>query len=229
MARLRDTIAALVSIALLIMPVWGTPSATLGNVVYADRAHVGAAKASVGTTVFDGDRLSTEQTGSVQIRAGAARLLLSSSSVATLSQEDRSPAATLSLGSVTFSTANSKAFVLHVAGAVIRPHTDEPTIGQVSVLSPKQLVVKTTRGSLTIAVDEDVRVIPEGASYRVVLDPSERYGDAGTQNPRVGGSKGSGGSPVKAGRSEFVWYAVATTAVVGAIALSEALESPDRP
>ena len=70
-------IAALLSYTLLITPVWAAPSSSLGTVVYADRAHVGAAQTSVGATVFSGDRLSTEQSGSVQVRAGAARLLLS--------------------------------------------------------------------------------------------------------------------------------------------------------
>src|SRR5216683_916870 len=88
------------------------------------------------------DRFSV--TGSVQVRAGAARLLLSSASSATFSQDDATPAATLTLGSATFSTANSNAFALHVASAVIRPNSNQPTIGQVTVLNPKELIVKRT-------------------------------------------------------------------------------------
>src|SRR5207237_8259698 len=118
---------------------------------------------------FSRDRLSTEQPGSVQVRAGAARLLLSGASIATLFQEDANPAATLTLGSATFSTANSNAFALHVASAVIRPNTNQPTIGRVTVLNAKELLVKSTRGSLSIAVEYDVREIPEGAAYRVLL------------------------------------------------------------
>jgi uncharacterized membrane protein YgcG len=218
-------IAALLSYTLFITPVWAAPSASLGTVVYADRAHVGAAHASVGATVFSGDRLSTEQTGSVQVRTGAARLLLSNASIATFSQEDASPAATLTLGSATFSTARSNAFALHVASAVIRPNTDKPTIGQVTLLNPKELIVKSTRGSLTIAVEDDERVIPEGAAYRIVLDPTA----ADPRGPSGAGSKGYGGPPIKAGKSRFIWYAIAITAAVTVFALHEALESPDRP
>jgi hypothetical protein len=218
-------IAALLSYALLIAPVWAAPSSSLGTVVYADRAHVGAAHASVGATVFSGDRLSTEQAGSVQVRAGAARLLLSSESSATFSQDDAVPAATLTLGSATFSTANSNAFVLHVASAVIRPNTDQPTIGRVTVLNPKELIVQSTRGSLTIAVQDDVREIPEGAAYRVVLDPNA----AAPQPPRGTANQGSGGPPMKAAKSKFIWYAIAATAVVTVWAFHEAFESPARP
>jgi hypothetical protein len=227
MARSREIVAALLSIALLIMPVRGASSSSLGIVVYADRAHVGAAAASVGTTVFGGDRLSTEQSGTVQVRAGAARLLLSSASMATLERDDANPSATLTLGSATFSTANSKAFSLHVASATIRPNTDQPTIGRVTVLGPKELVVKSTRGSLTVAVEDDVRVIPEGAAYRIVLDSSAATAES--QGPRGSGTKGYGGSPIKAARSKFIWYAIGIAAVVTAWALDEALESPDRP
>jgi hypothetical protein len=221
----KSALGLLVSFSLLTAPVWAAPSSSLGVVVFADRAHVGAAQASVGATVFSGDRLSTEQTGSVQVRAGAARLLLSSGSVATFSQEAASPAATLTLGSAIFSTANSNAFALHVASAVIRPSSNQPTIGRVTVLTPRELIVRSTRGSLTIAVDGDVREIPEGTAYRVVLDP-----DAQPQGPQGAGTKGGyGGPPLKAARSKFIWYAIGITAVVTYFAVSETFESPDRP
>lgn len=227
MSRLREATAALVSITLLLTPVWGAPLSSLGTVVYADHAHMGAAAASVGATVFGGDHLSTEQSGSVQVRAGAARLLLSGASSVTFAKDDATPAATLTIGSATFSTANSKAFALHVASAVIRPNTDQPTIGHVTVLNAKELVVKSTKGSLTVAVEDDVRVIPEGAAYRIVLDPTDAA--APPQGPRGAGTKGYGGPPIKAARSKFIWYAIGITAVVTFFAVSEALESPDRP
>jgi hypothetical protein len=226
MSRLREAIVALLSLTLLLSPVWGAASSSLGTVVYADRAHMGAGAASVGTTVFGGDRLSTEQSGSVQVRAGAARFLLFSASSATFAQEDGSPAATLTLGSATFSTANSKAFTLYVATAVIRPNTDAPTIGHVTVLNPKELVVNSTKGSLEIAVGDDVRVIPEGAAYRIVLDPTDT---PRSQGPTGAGGKGYGHAPIKAAKSKFIWYAIGITAAASIIAISEALESGDRP
>jgi hypothetical protein len=194
-------------------------------VVFADHAHVGAARASVGATVFSGDQISTEQSGSVQVRAASARLLLSGYSRATFSQDDATPAATLAFGSATFSTANSNAFALHVASAVIRANSNQPTIGQVTVLNPKELIVKSTRGSLSIAVEDDVREIPEGSAYHVILDPNAPM----PQGPRGAGTKGYGGPPIKAAKSKFIWYAVATVAVVSVLAVDEVFESPDRP
>ena len=217
----RAAVATLLSLSILISPLWATPSAAFGTVVFVNRAHVGNANASVGATVFSGDRLSTDDVGSVQIRAGAARLLLASASAATLSQDEASPAATLTAGTATFSTSNSKAFTLHVATAAIRPNTDRPTIGKVTVLSPKELIVQTTRGSLQIAVEDDVREIPEGAAYRVVLNPNA----PDPQGPRGAGTKGIGGPPIKAAKSKFIWYAVAVTGVVTLWMVHEACES----
>src|SRR5712692_202794 len=130
MSRLREALAALVSSSLLITPVWGAPSSSLGTIVYADRAHMGAAPASAGATVFGGDRLSTEQSGSIQVRAGAARLLLSGASSATLATDEATPAAILTRGSATFSTANSKAFALPIASFWIRRPLHLPLRGR---------------------------------------------------------------------------------------------------
>src|SRR5215472_753000 len=113
-ALTRAAVATLLSSALLISPLYSAPSTAYGTVVFANRARLGDATASMGATVFGGDRLSTDEVGSVQIRTGAARLLLANSSSATLTQENTNPSATLTAGTATFSTANSKAFTLHV-------------------------------------------------------------------------------------------------------------------
>lgn len=224
-ATIRISVAVLLSFTLLISPLLATTPAAFGTVVFANRAHVGAAAASAGATVFSGDRISTDQAGGMQIRAGTARLALASDSFATLAQEAASPSATLTAGTATFSTANSRAFALHVASAVIRPNSDQSTIGVVTVLNAKELTVKSIRGSLSIAVEEDVREIPEGAAYHVVLDPNAPE----AQGPRGVGSRGSGGPPIRAARSKFIWYAIAISAGVTLWVLHEVLESEDRP
>lgn len=218
-------VAVLLSLTLLTSPLWAAPSTALGTVVFANRARVGGADTSVGATVFSGDRLTTDNAGTVQVRVRAARLLLASSTIATLAQEEAGPSATLTAGTATFSTGNSKAFSLHVATALVRADTDQPTIGRVTVLGPKELIVNSVRGSLKIAVEDDVREIPEGAAYRVVLDPNAPL----PQGSRGGGTKGIGGPPIKGAKSNFIWYAVAITGGVTAWVTYEALESADKP
>ena len=225
-AYLRSLVAVVLSAAFVITPVFGAPVSGLGMVVYADHANVGSAAASVGSTVFGGDKLFTSPNGSLQVRAGAARFLLAGSSSAILLQEDASSAAILTSGSATFSTANANAFALHVFTALIRANTNEPTIGQVTVLGRNEMVVKSTRGELACTVDGETRVIREGESFRVVLDGAA----AADQEPAGnGGKNGSGRSPRRAGRSKAVYYIVGAVTVLTVFALHEALESPDRP
>jgi hypothetical protein len=233
MRRLRALFAAVLAFGLVCAPLWGasTPSVTpLGTIIAAERAHVGAAGADVGTTVYVGDRLSTENQGSVQLRAGAARLLLLSSSAAIVEDNAGAPSAKLLLGTATFSTGNAKAFTLFASKAVIRPQTDDPTIGQVTYVNDKELVVTAKRGALIVTVENETQVIPQGISYRVLLDPAPEAAQgpagagSGSQGP-IGGNHG----PLKAGRSHFLILATAITGIVTFLAVSEALESPDRP
>ena len=229
MARTREIVVALLTSCLLMTPVWGASSGPLGTVVASDRASIGGAGAAVGTTIFSGDNLRTADAGSVQLRTASARFLLAASSMATVHEDGGMPEATLLRGSATFSTASAKAFALNAATAVIKPKSDEPTIGQVTMLSAKQLLVKCTRGALTITVGDDSREIAEGSAFRIVLDPAESAEAQNQPPPQGAGTKGSGGSPLKAAKSKFMWYAVAAVGVVTFFTVQEALESPDRP
>jgi hypothetical protein len=232
MLALRGVVASILVITIGITPGWGATGPAFGTVVTADRARVGTGPLSVGATVFGGDRLWTDETGSVQVRAGAARLQLSSSSIAVLDKVVASPSASLTRGTAIFSTANSKAFVLHVGNMVIQPETDEPTVTQVSVVGPKQLMVRSTRGSVTVAVDDDVRVIPEGMAYRIVLDPSNAElaaaASAASQGPQGAGS-GRRAMPRRAGRNRFVWFAIGIVGAATFFAVWQAVQSPSKP
>jgi len=231
MEYLRPVVAAVLVLAMGLAPGWGASGPAFGTVIAADGANVGGGSLSAGTTVFAGDRLFTTGTGSVQLRAGAARLLLSGDSAVVLAKAV-SPEASLTRGTAVFSTATAKAFAMHVGSMVIRPETDQPTVAQVTVVGPKQLVVRSTRGAVSVAVDDDVRVIPEGMAYRIVLDPTEAElaaADATDQDPQGVGSGRRGGRPRRAGRNRFIWFAIGVTALITGLALSEAMESPDRP
>lgn len=227
---LSISLSVLLSVSLSATPIWGNSGLGLGTVVSAERAHIGTAAASAGATVFAGDKLDTEQLGNLQIRAGAARLLLKGSSRLVWGAEGGAPSATLAGGTAAFSTASAKAFVLHAGTAVFRPRGDEPTVADVTLLNPKELIVRCSRGALVIGVDDDIRVIPEGTAYRVVLDP-EAAAPAGASPVPASSAPSTWGQnqPRKTGKSNFVWYAIAFTALVTLFAVSEALESPDRP
>ena len=228
MQGLRTLFAAALVVTLASVPaVAGPANPVLGTVITADKAHVGEGMAAVGTTVFGGDRISTENQGSVQLRAGAARLLLQSASVADVNDTEGTTSARLLLGTATFSTGNAHAFTLYASKAAIRAQSDVPTIGQVTYINDKELLVISKRGPLTITVAGETQLIADGTSYHVYLDPEAAQGPQGAGSGS--GPGGKGGSPLKAGRSRFLIFAVTITGVATYFAVSESLESPHRP
>jgi hypothetical protein len=228
MLRPRAVLAAVVAYTLFLVPVNGAPAAAIGTITSATSAHVGAASASSGSTVFGGDQLSTEKFGSLQVRAGAARFMLSSASSAAVDGSVAVPSARLLRGTMVFSTANAKAFLVHASTADIRPQTDQPTVAQVTYINDKELEVRSTRGSLTITVDGETQVVPEAMAYRVILDPGSYYAAENAQGPRGVGTR-QGGPPLKAGRSHFLLIAIIITGIATGVALYEALQSSDAP
>jgi hypothetical protein len=247
MARLRDLLrtvcATAVSLSLISASVQGASTSGFGTVVYATQAHIGGAAAAVGTTVFNGDNLETEKAGILQVRTSSARVQLSGASQVIWGLDEGMPAATLTAGGATFSTANAQAFSLRVETAVIRPKGDQPTIGNVTVVSPKELTVSCTRGALTLTVIDDTLEIPEGRAARVILEP-ESYQDPSanpppaqnptdtqaqdptqTQTPSTWGQQ----RPKKSGKNRFIFIWIGLGAFLTAFALYKALESPDRP
>ena len=227
MQGMRAMFAAAVSVSLAVGPAMGSPTATaLGTVLTAERAHVGDASAWVGTTVYAGDHLSTELQGSVQVRAGAAaRLLLLSASSATIDDKEGAPSAKLLSGTATFSTGNAHAFTLYASTAAIRAQSDAPTIGQVTLLNEKELLVISKRGPLEVTVNGETQTVEDGKAYHVYLDPEQGpSGAGGAQGPG-----GKGGGPRKAGKNYFMYVVVGVTAFATAFAASEAFESASRP
>lgn len=231
MARLRAMFCVVLSLLFVVSTAMGASAPAIGTVTSALGARVGAASATVGATVFGGDKLSTQQAGAVQVRVGAARLMLSGASIATISDMNGVPSAELQQGTAVFSTANAKAFVLRAAGAEFRPETNGPTVAQVTYVNSKELIVRTTRGSVTVTVDGESQVVPEATAYRVVLDPDSYLETTASpaQGPQGAGAGGHGGRPLKAARSRFLLIAIIVTGVVTAFVLDEVLESPSKP
>lgn len=224
LARLRYT-SVVLALALCASPLKASPASAnpLGTIVYADRAHVGTSAASLGSTLFGGDRLSTEAQGAVQIRTAAARLKLAATSSAILLEEPNRAAAILTAGMATFSTASSDAFAVHAFEATIKPNSSGPTVGEVMILGKNEIYVKSTRGELVCSVAGEERTIREGEAYRVLLDADP----AGPPQ----GPAGAGGNhpPIKTGQNRAIYLIAGAIAVVTIFAVHEALESPDRP
>jgi hypothetical protein len=199
----------------------GTPNVLpLGIVTQASGAHFNAAKASAGATIYDGDALSTEADGTLQFRAPAAVLYLPGTSGVTLYGLPNGTQAQLQTGTVVFSTPKSAAMEILAQEALVRPAADGPTVGQVTVLGPKELQISARRGTLEFSYAGQTERLAEGASYRIFLDQTEATSWPQPQRP-----------PPKSGREDkkFKIIVIGFIAGVTALAFREAFESPDRP
>jgi hypothetical protein len=202
------------------MPARPAGIAALGVVTQASAAHYNASSVSTGATVYDGDRLSTEAEGLLQVRAPSALVYLPGQSGVTLHGLANGTQAELRNGSLVFSTSRAAAMEVLADEAFIRPAADGPTIAQVTVLGPKELMLTARRGALQFSYRDETAKIAEGTSCRILLDPSAAAGPPFPQQQPV--------SPAHENRK----FKIVVIVLVGWItewAVHEALESPDRP
>ena len=194
-------------------------------VTHAERAHVGAAAASAGSTIYEGDQLSTEAEGVLRISGPALALHLEARSMLILlhpaSTEDRVEA-DLARGTLVFSAARNGSIRVVANDASIRPAANAATMAHVRVVNPKELRLYAQRGALEFSYHGESEVIAEGAAYRVLLDPSEKDVAA------VSESEEAKKEPKKR-HTKFLLLVIGIAVGVAIPVLMHEQESPDRP
>lgn len=224
----RSSLVVALACLLVGIPLPGA-TAPLGIVTQSSKGHLSASDASAGATIYDGDRLLTDAGGVLRLRIGASWLYLPGQSDVTLHGATTGALADLSGGSLVFSSALASAMEIRAREARIRAAGNVPTIAQISVVGPKELRVTARRGALELTYRDETELIPEGASYRVLLDPSP------ADIPPAINGRGPGSWPAKpppfSGRTGKAIFLIIAggTAWGTAWALHEAWESPDRP
>jgi len=191
------------------MPLFGQ-SAPLGVVTQANLGHLNNSVASVGTTIYNGDRLATDIGGTLGIRSGSAQLALSEDSAILISQDDAILTTVLQGGTVSF-TVEGGALRLIASDVRVRPQSSAPTVGQLT-LEKCAVVVTSRTQSLEVTAGSETKVVEAGQSYRVSID-----GDCGNHRP-----------PLPAAYSRFFLIPL----IGGGISiwiLHKVFVSPDRP
>jgi hypothetical protein len=186
-------------------------TAPLGAVAQSSGGHLNNTAASVGTTIYAGDRLSTETPGTLTLRSGPVQLTLADDSAVFMNQEGASLSAMLQRGSVAFRVESGGSLRIDAVDVHVRPQSPAPTAGQVT-LENCAVVVTSRVQSLQVTAGKETKIVEEGKSYRVLID-----GACGGHSSRP---------PVVHGRFLAAPIAVG---VITIIAIHEALESPDRP
>jgi hypothetical protein len=204
----------------------GTADA-LGMVVLADHARLGSEAAAEGTTIYDGDRLSTDADGSMRFMVGEAIVYLPDQSCVTLrrGRAAKEFEAELVSGTVVLSVRTGTAAEIVASSARIRPVSETRGVVQVGIVGPHELIVFARRGPAQISYRGETETIAEGKSYRVMLNDSD--GDASPDQ-----------SAKKSGRRSkalvLIVVGVTTAASIAALwgggkGANAGVESPDHP
>jgi hypothetical protein len=206
----------------------GTSNAdALGIVVQAERASLGSEAASEGTTIYDGDRLSTGEGGSLRLSVGETLLSLQDQSIVIVHSGAGGMAkefeAELVMGTAALSVPAASSAEIVASLARVRPTGETRGVVQVRRVGPHELLVFAQRGPAEISYRGESETIAEGKSYRVLLNASED-GASGDEAPR------------KAGKPRKALLLIAVAAGAAAIIIptvmagpGRGLESPDRP
>lgn len=229
MFSVKKPLTLILIVSLAIPSALGSSAPKAGVIVAAQGALLRNIPVTAGTTLFHGDVLNTDARGEAQIRAGAARLYLGESSGAALNDEAGMPSATLLRGTAVFSTSKANFFELIASSARIRAQGDAYTVAQVTVAGPRELLVTSRRGALTITLDEETEILPEAASYRILMDPpAEPEPAPDPQGPRGAGT-GAHKRPRRAAKDRLHIIPIALAGFLTYLGIDEAFESPARP
>ena len=178
-------------------------------------AHLNTAAASAGTNIYDGDRLGTEDKGTLSLRTGPVQVNLLANSVLVMNRGTSGLNPRLERGTVVFSTIGAEQLEVRAADVRVRPQSPVPTVGQLT-LGDCDLVVTSRTASLEVIAGNETKIVEEGKSYRVFLD-------------RPCASSNARRPPIMAGHSRFLQITLIAVGTATVIAVDEALESPDRP
>jgi hypothetical protein len=197
----------------------GTPhpaTAPLGVVLQADHAIVGTDLIATGATVYAGDTLETNESGTLRARLGGPQVFLRPSTTAQVQSLENGFSATLKRGTVVISSDASNTFELLADGAAIRPAGAQPVVAQVTLVNPNELLLTSTRGALLVSMGDEVRTVESGRSYRMEVE-SESSGP---------GPQGSGGGPLHTARNHFLLLVIVGAAAGTSIGIWRAVTSP---
>jgi len=175
------SLALLLSIALVGVPAIAAPapSASLGVVSEANHASRGTTAITNGSTIFDGDTLLTDASGNLQAQFGQSQISMLSNSNVLVRRLSNGYGASLSLGTIVFSTKGGETIQVVADGATIQPKNGQPTIAQVSYINARELMLTSKRGDLLVSMGDETKTVNEGASYRLMIQPGSGPGPEG--------------------------------------------------
>lgn len=224
----RSFTALFLVACLLDLPAFAAAAKPLGLVVQAREALLDNSTLAVGTTVYPGDTVQTDEGGTLRLKFGSTQLYLLSSSAAAFSQRENVIRATVGRGTVGFSADSASDVELAVPQGILRTANGQAAYGQVSIIGPLDVVITAYRGTLVLDNEGELHTIPAGKSYRVTMDlepaaqpsPASRRDDPG---------RDAGVVPTKRRKLYFELLILGAVAIGTGVIWYEVTQSPSLP
>jgi hypothetical protein len=187
---------------MLNLPAFGAATQPLGTVIQTQDAHLSNANAQLGSTVYAGDSIATEQDGTLRLRVASGQLYLAPSSSALLTQNAKAAHVSVTRGTVGFVGVTAEQLELETPVGTVRPANGMRAQGQVTVTGPRQMIVSAYSGALVVERNGESRTVEAGKSYNVTFEPDAApaaqtpagTGSGQTGNNTGGGNNGNGGN-----------------------------------
>jgi hypothetical protein len=221
--------AILLVLALLDIPALAATAKPLGLVVQAREAMLDNSTLAVGTTVFPGDTVQTDEGGTLRLKFGTNQLYLLSSSAATFSQNENTIRATVARGTVGFSSNASSELELAIPQGILRAARGQAASGQVTITNPQEVVISSYQGALVLDNEGEFHTIPAGKTYRVTMDLEPAAEPAAPARRDQDPNKDAGVIPTKRRKLYFELILVGAAAIGSYFIWREVTVSPSLP
>ena len=225
----RSFMAILLVFTLLDIPALAATAKPLGLVVQAREAMLDNSTLAVGTTVFPGDTVQTDEGGTLRLKFGTNQLYLLSSSAATFSQNENTIRATVGRGTVGFSSNASSELELAIPQGILRAARGQAASGQVTITNPQEVVISSYQGALVLDNEGEFHTIPAGKTYRVTMDLEPAAEPAAPARRDQDPNKDAGVIPTKRRKLYFELILVGAAAIGTYFIWREVTVSPSLP
>jgi hypothetical protein len=214
-----------------------------GVVLDAKSAHVGGSDLTNGTSLYSGDVVTTESEGHAQLRILQTRFELIGQSHGAFFPGANGAVAELRHGTLVVGLNNpSESFEIFASDVRIVPKNERPVLAEIIMNATCDVQIKVVHGNLVATSGKETKTLEEGHAYDVIpefsvndsrnpaISPEASEYHRGHQHGACALAAKSGHRPpAAAGSSRFIELVSAGTGTFLFLALSEALESPDRP
>jgi len=225
----RSFIAILLVLGLLDIPALAATAKPLGLVVQAREALLDNSTLAVGTTVYPGDTVQTDEGGTLRLKFGTNQLYLLSSSAATFSQNENTIRATVGRGTVGFSSNASSELELAIPQGILRAGRGQAASGQVTITNPQEVVISAYQGALVLDNEGEFHTIPAGKTYRVTMDLEPAAAQPEPARRDQDPNKDAGVIPTKRRKLYFELILIGAAAIGTYFIWREVTESPSIP